>query len=198
MFLQWNFLLCLCVSYWNRYTLPSKKHTHSMCRKKYTMDFPANKFVSQCICALRRLFYMYSLVNSLQFPSKVKKQLNISQNRQKTARTNNLVCSRSCLPPVLDILSSSFPSPPPPHSNPLPAHRSWRKHFPDQKDSWRKVKDRSSFFFLFVWGGSVKGFLYIVEYQSVCPVVWIGSPHPLPRKRVWLKTQEGEPHSLAG
>ncbi len=83
--------------------------------------------------------FIICIVNSLQFPSTVKRHLNRSQNRQKTARTNNLMCSNSCLPPVLDILSSSFPSPPPPHSNPLPAHRSWRKHFPDQKDSWRIV-----------------------------------------------------------
>ncbi len=31
----------------------------------------------------------------------------------------------------------------------------------------------------------VKG-LYYIEHQSFCPVVWIGSPHPLPRKRVCL------------
>ncbi len=40
-----------------------------------------------------------------------------------------------------------------------------------------------------------------LEYQSVCPIVGIEPPHPLPRKRVCLRpwTQRREKqHSLAG
>jgi hypothetical protein len=40
-----------------------------------------------------------------------------------------------------------------------------------------------------------------IEYQSVCPFVGIGFPHPLSRKRVSPPTWswgEGEPHSLVG
>ncbi len=35
---------------------------------------------------------------------------------------------------------------------------------------------------MWVWTDimTVKGLQYNIEYQSVCPVVWIGSPHPLP------------------
>ncbi len=50
-------------------------------------------------------------------------------------------------------------------------------------------------------GFSLKGLLYYIKYQSFCPVVLIGSPHPLPRKRMCplLKTEVGgETHSLAG
>ncbi len=53
------------------------------------------------------------------------------------------------------------------------AHR-WQRHCPLR---WWEVKR-----------------VYYIEYQSVCSIVWIGSPHPLPRKRVWLppRTQRGE------
>jgi hypothetical protein len=46
-----------------------------------------------------------------------------------------------------------------------------------------------------------KGIVVYLEYQSVCPFVGIGSPHPLPHKLVCLppRTQRGEEqHSLAG
>ncbi len=42
--------------------------------------------------------------------------------------------------------------------------------------------------------------VYIGYQRSFCPLVGIGSPHPLPRKREWLppRTQVGGTHSLVG
>ncbi len=36
------------------------------------------------------------------------------------------------------------------------------------------------------YGVTRRGIIANIEYQCFCPFVGIGSPHPLPRKRVWL------------
>jgi hypothetical protein len=46
-----------------------------------------------------------------------------------------------------------------------------------------------------------RGIIVYIEYQSSCPFVGVGSPHPLPRKRVCLipwTQREGEQHSFGG
>ncbi len=46
----------------------------------------------------------------------------------------------------------------------------------------------------------MRGILVYLEYQSICPIVRIGSPHPLTRKRACLPLGPeggGEQHSLA-
>ncbi len=65
----------------------------------------------------------------------------------------------------------------------------------------QEINDPQFLAVFFPRGFSLKGLLYYIEYKSFCLVVLIGSPHPLPRKRMCplLKTEVGgETHSLAG